>query len=224
MGQRASTTALHLGRFIAALFASAQVILQLFSSASIVRLQVVVGLPLLLLPWGFQSRSCLVMLCWGRLRMCPIQCHLRFLMVLVIDDWPVLFHSSELLILFGHLICRICRRHLLMKTCRSFFLVCFQVSDLTLVSKILSLVFCLIFLFFHNGLRVTKACLAFPSLDLISLSAPPFLETILPRYVNWLTSSMDWLSSVMAELFWVFILKDLVLEVLISRPVDFAVV
>jgi len=69
------------------------------------------------------------------------------------------------------------------------FLVCFQVSDpykrtdLTLVSKILSLVFRLIFLFLHIGLRVTKANLALPSLDLMSSSAPLFLETILPRYV-----------------------------------------
>jgi hypothetical protein len=53
---------IHLGRFIAALFASAQVMLQVFSSASIVRLQVGFGLPLLLLPKGFKSRACLVIL------------------------------------------------------------------------------------------------------------------------------------------------------------------
>jgi hypothetical protein len=104
---------------------------------------------------------------------------------------------------------------------------CFQVSDpykrtdLTLVSKMLGLVWRLIFLFFQIGLRVTKTCLALPSIDLISLSALPFLETILPRF--WLTSSINWPFSVLAELFRVFFLKDLVLEVLISRAVDFAV-
>ena len=86
-----------------------------FSSAFMVRLQVVVGLPLLL-PWWFQSKPCLVMLYWGRLRMCPIQPHFRSLMVFVLDDWPVLIHNSELLIFSGHLICRICRRHLFTNT------------------------------------------------------------------------------------------------------------
>ena len=162
------------------------------------------------------------MLLWGRLGMCPVQPHFRFLMVFVMDDWPVLILNSELLIFSGHLICRICRRHLFTNTWRSFsfFLVCFEVfdpykrTDLTLDSKILSLVIRLIFLFLHIRLRVTKANLALASLDLMSSPAPPFLETILPRYVNWLTSLMDWPSSVMAELIRVLILKDLVLEVL----------
>ena len=53
------------------------------------------------LPLGFQS--CLVMLLWGRLRMCLIQCHFRFLTVFVMNDWPVLVHSSEVLNLSGPL-------------------------------------------------------------------------------------------------------------------------
>ena len=136
-----------------------------------------------------------------------------------------------LVIFSGHLICRICRRHLLTQTCRScsLSLVCFQVSepysrtDLTFVSNILSLVFLLMFLLLQIGLRVIKACLALPSLALMSSLAPPCFETMLPRYVKLFTSSMDLPLIVMAAVLCVFILSDLVLLVLISRPVDFAV-
>jgi len=103
--------------------------------------------------------------------MCPIQPKFHFLMVFVMDVWPDLNHNSDLLIFSGHLICRICRRYLF-RSC-SVFLVCFYVSDsykradLTLVSTILSLVLRLMFLFLHIGLRVTKANLALPNLDLM---------------------------------------------------------
>ena len=82
-GHRASTTVLHLGRSLAAVFASAHVSWQAFSTDSMVRLHVVVGLPLHLLPCGFQSNAFLVMLLFWRLRIWPILFHLRFLMVSV---------------------------------------------------------------------------------------------------------------------------------------------
>ena len=78
-GHKASTTVLHLGRSLAAFLASAHVSWQAFSSDSMVRLHVVVGLPLLLLPCGFQSNAFLVMLLFWRLRIWPIHFHLRFL-------------------------------------------------------------------------------------------------------------------------------------------------
>ena len=107
-GLRASTTVLHLGRSLAAFFASAHVSWQAFSSYSMVRLHVVVGLPLLLLPCRI-----LVMLLFWRLRTWPFHFHLRFLMVSVMDSWLVCSHNSMLVIFSGHLICRICRGHLL---------------------------------------------------------------------------------------------------------------
>ena len=171
------------------------------------------------------------MLLFWRLRIWPIHFHLRFLMVSVMGSWLVRSHNSMLVIFSGHLICRICRRHLLTKTCRScsLSLVCFQVSepysrtDLTLVSNILSLVFLLMFLLLQIGLRVIKACLALPGLAMMSSLAPPFFETMLPRYVKLFTSSKDLPLSMMAAVLCMFILSDLVLLMLISRPVDFAV-
>ena len=48
-------------------------------------------------------------------------------------------------------------------------------------------------------------------------------EMMLPRYVKLFTSSMDLPLSIMAAVLCMFILSDLVLLMLISRPVDFAV-
>ena len=118
----------------------------------------------LVYPCGFQSNAFLVMLLFWRLRIWPIHFHLRFLMVSVMGSWLVRSHNSMLVIFSGHLICRICRRHLLTKTCRScsFSLVCFQVSepysrtDLTYVSNILSLFFLMMCLLLQIDLRVLK--------------------------------------------------------------------
>ena len=195
---RASTIILHLSRSCAARLASPQDIRIDLNSASNGLLHVVTGRPLLLLPWGFQSSACFVMLLCGLRRMCPIQRHFRAFMVWTMGVWLVLLQSSMLVILSGHLMFKICRRHLLTKTWISFsvFFVCFQVSDskrrtdLTLLSKILSLVFRLMFLFRQTGLKMTNACLAFPILTRMSSSVPPELITMLPRYVKWSTSSM----------------------------------
>ena len=64
------------------------------------------------------------------------------------------------------------------------------------------------FLLLQIGLRVIKACLALPSLAMMSSLAPPFFETMLPRYVKLFASSMDLPLSTMAAVLCVFILVD----------------
>ena len=88
-----------------------------FSSLSRVRRHVVIGRPLFLFPWGFHSSDCLVMLFGSFRSVCPIHFHFRVLMVDPTGFWFVLHHRSSLVILSGHLMRRICRRHELTKTC-----------------------------------------------------------------------------------------------------------
>ena len=94
-----------------------------------------------------------------------------------------------MLIVSGHLMFNIWRRHLLIKVCNFFdsVFVSLQVSDpyrrtdLTLLLNILNL--CLLDSVddFQIGRRVTKACLALFILACISSSVPPVFVMMLPR-------------------------------------------
>ena len=132
VGQRASTTVLHLDRFMAALFASALVRLHIFSSAFMVRLQVVVGLPFLILSWGF-CPELVLWCCFWVASECVLSSHsfvhwwclwwmTGLFLSIILSCW------SSLAIWFVEFVGGI---KLFTNTCRSlyFFLVCFQVSD-----------------------------------------------------------------------------------------------
>nr|CAH8847999.1 unnamed protein product [Trichobilharzia regenti] len=127
----------------------------------------------------------------GLLSECPI--HLHFLLHicwLAIGSCFVCSHNSLLVILSGHLIFSIERRQLLIKVCSllEIFFVTRQVSDpyrrtdFTFVLKIRRIL--LLMLSdedFQIDFRLMNVFLAFPILDLTSSSAPPVVETMLPR-------------------------------------------
>ncbi len=75
--------------------------------------QVALGRPRDLLPCGFHSNTLWQISVWLFRRVCPIQPYfLRFISI-SISDYPVLSHSSWLVIIRGHQIPRMFRRHLL---------------------------------------------------------------------------------------------------------------
>ena len=159
------------------------------SSAWRVLRQLFGGRPLFLLPCGFQSKACLG-ICSGLLRsVWPTQLHFLTWILFVMGSCFDLCKSSSFEIRSGHLMRRICLRHLFIKTWSllSRYFVRLQVSepynstDLTFVLKRRSLVWVLRFSFFHTGLRAANALLALQILVLISSSAPPVLLIILPR-------------------------------------------
>ena len=78
-------------------------------------LQVFLGLPLFLDPWGFHESATLVMQSSGFLRVWPIHLHFLILMSSFTGVWCVLSHSSVLLITSGQCTRSIFRRHELMK-------------------------------------------------------------------------------------------------------------
>lgn len=67
-------------------------------------------------PCGFHPKACLVMLLCGFLRVRPYLFQLRVLIVVFIGCCLVILPKSALLILSGHLIPRMCLRHLFTKT------------------------------------------------------------------------------------------------------------
>ena len=79
-------------------------------------LQSVSGRPRLRFPWGFQSSACLMMSVGSRRRLCLTHRHFRSLMASEIGLCCVLLQSSLLEMVSGHLIRRICRRHVFTKT------------------------------------------------------------------------------------------------------------
>ena len=74
---RPSTIPLQHTRFWTASHAPFQLSFGALSSASVSRLQLLQGRPLLRFPWGFQLRACRVMLAGGFLSVWPIQPHFR---------------------------------------------------------------------------------------------------------------------------------------------------
>ncbi len=84
-------------------------------SAKTVRLQGALGRPRDLFPCGFHSTTLWQILFWLFRRVCPIQPYfLRFIST-SISECPVFSHSSWLVIIRGHQIPRMFRRHLLTK-------------------------------------------------------------------------------------------------------------
>jgi hypothetical protein len=104
-------------------FASLQLIPTFCSSLPVVLFQVVC-LPLFLVPWGFQSNSCLsIASCGGLPNVWPIQRQFLSFVCCVIGASFVLCHNSSFEILSSHLTFQICRRHRLTNT-RSELLTC----------------------------------------------------------------------------------------------------
>ena len=120
---RASTALLHRTRFGAILFSCAHVHPAAFISSSTLLLQVCLGHPTLLFPWGFHSSACLVVFAADLRRVCPIHPHFLFLISLLIGAWCDLSHRLVFVIFSGHLMFKIHRRHLLTKLWRLFAMV-----------------------------------------------------------------------------------------------------
>ena len=112
---RPSTIPLQHTRFWAASHAPFQLSFWALSSASVSRLQLLQGRPLLRFLWGFQLRACRVMLAGGFLSVWPIQPHFLWRICLASGSCPARSHKSVLLILSGHRMPRIRRRQVLAK-------------------------------------------------------------------------------------------------------------
>ena len=80
-------------------------------------LQLFLGLPLFLFPWGFQSRAAFGISPSSFLNVWPIDLNFLFLVSKFISSCPVTFRWSLLEIIFGHHILNIYLRHLLTKVC-----------------------------------------------------------------------------------------------------------
>ena len=170
----------------------------LSNSAILVRRQVCFGLPLFRFPCGFYCSALLITCPSGLLNVWPIHPQSLCLIYWSIGRCPVCLQSSLLLIFLGHQIRKMFLGLLLMNTCNflSNFLVSLQVSEpfkstaWTFDPKTLSLVLVVSVVDRHIGLSIANACLAFPIRAWMSSSVPPFLLTMLPRYVNSSTSSI----------------------------------
>jgi len=79
-------------------------------------LQLFLGLPLFVLPWGFHSRAAFG-ISPSFLSVWPIHLSFLFLISKFISSWPVTFHKSLLEMTFGHHILKMYLRHLLTKVC-----------------------------------------------------------------------------------------------------------
>jgi len=80
-------------------------------------LQLFLGLPLILYPWGFQSRAAFGTSPSYFLNVWPIHLNSLFLISKFISSCPVTFHRSLLEIIFVHYIFNIFLRHLFTKVC-----------------------------------------------------------------------------------------------------------
>jgi hypothetical protein len=111
MEHRAPMKLLHL--FLC--FAKALTFLQVFPisviSSCVVLLQVFLGRPLLLVPWGFQSNTSFSIAPAGFLKVCPIHLHFLFLIWMSIGSCFVISHRELFHIVPGHLMFKICLGH-----------------------------------------------------------------------------------------------------------------
>ena len=80
-------------------------------------LQLILGLPLFLLPWGFHIRAAFDISPSSFLNVWPIHLNSLFLISKFISSWPVVLHKSLLDIIFGHHNLRIYLRHRFTKFC-----------------------------------------------------------------------------------------------------------
>ena len=164
---------------------------------STVLLQVSLGRPLFLFPFAALVSAVLGNESGFILNTCPIHLHLRiFTCVLILYDLVLSLTSSSVTFI-GQWIFRTFRKHLCWKLsslCSSLF-VMRQVSlpykrtVRTFELKILVLVPILYWLLFQTLANLLNDDLAFPTLAVISCSAPPVLLTVEPTYVTLSTSS-----------------------------------
>jgi hypothetical protein len=114
-------------------FANALTSLQFFPisviSSSVVLLQVFLGRPLLLTPWGFQSNASFSMVPAGFLRVWPIHLHFLFLTWMSIGSCSVISHRELFDIVSGHLMLKMRLKHLFTNLCSLFVLVCCLIID-----------------------------------------------------------------------------------------------
>ena len=99
---RPLTTLRHRTLFWAALVSPDQLVPCCFSSASVSRLQLLRGRPLILFPCGFQVRAWRVVLDAGFLRVCPIQPHFLHCICLATGSCPARSHRSSFRIFSCH--------------------------------------------------------------------------------------------------------------------------
>ena len=81
------------------------------------RFQVFFGLPLLLLPWGSQSKASFSVIPDGLRSVWPIQDYFLFFICLSDGFCPIRSHNCSSVIVSGHLIRRIFRKHLSINAC-----------------------------------------------------------------------------------------------------------
>jgi len=152
-------------------------------------LQLFLGLPLFLFPWGFQNSALFGISPSYFLNVWPIHLHFLFLISTFISFFLVTFHKSLLEIIFGHHILNIHLRHQFTKVCilRWISFVTSQVShpykstDFTQALNILILVSFRNNLDSHTLLNLENDPLAFCILALTSLLVPLFSATILTK-------------------------------------------
>jgi hypothetical protein len=146
----------------------------------VTKLQLVLDLPLFLLPWWFHSRAAFGNSPSSFLNVWPIHLNFLFLISKFISSWPVTLHKSLLEIIFGHHILRIYIRHRFTKVCilRRISLVTSHVShpykstDFTQALKILILDSFRIDIDSHTFLSLENDPLTFCILTLTSDLAP----------------------------------------------------
>jgi hypothetical protein len=80
-------------------------------------LQLFLGLPLFLFPWGFQNSALFGISLSSFLNVWPNHLNFLFLISTFMSSCPVTFHRTLLEIIFGHHILNIYLRHLFTKVC-----------------------------------------------------------------------------------------------------------
>ena len=146
-----------------------QDLLVLLVSSSIVLRHILLDLPLLLYPWGFQCNAVFSIAPASLCNVCPIQFHFLLFVWFCIDFWRVILHSSSFVILSVHFVFIICLKHLFTNICSLLviWLVVFQVSqaynstDFTFVLNICILAFFDMLRFLHTGYSWTNTPFAF---------------------------------------------------------------
>ena len=144
-------------------------------------LQLFLGLPLFLFPWGFQNNALFGISLSSFLNVWPIHLNFLFLIYTFMSSYLVTFHRYLLEIIFGHHILNIYLRNLFTKVCilRWMFFVTSQVShpyksaDFTQALNILILVPFRSDLDGHTLLNLENDPLAFCILAFTSLLVPP---------------------------------------------------
>jgi len=152
-------------------------------------LQLFLGLPLFLYPWGFQNSALFGISPTSFLNVWPIHLNFLFLIPTFMSSCLVTFHRSLLEVVFGHHILNIYLRHLFTKVCslRWMSFVTSQVShpykstDFTQTLNILILVPFRGDLDSHTLLNLENDPLAFCILTFTSLLVPPSSAAILPK-------------------------------------------